>query len=54
LRIPCPSCGKPARQGFGFCPHCGRQLGRACPECHRAVEPEWSHCARCGAGLARA
>jgi hypothetical protein len=44
----CSRCGKPASQGFAFCPNCGSGLRPSCPSCHRPIEGPWSHCAWCG------
>jgi len=67
---PCPSCGRPVRNGARFCPHCGRALGAAapiapyvsapvfggvtCPACAFVNRPGARFCKRCGTSLVAA
>ena len=47
----CTRCGAAAKQGYSFCPHCGKAMAPACTQCHRLMQEGWTHCAYCGAPL---
>lgn len=48
-RRSCPSCQRPAREEFLFCPHCRTKLQEPCSDCGRALDLNWIACPYCGA-----
>ncbi len=51
LPNPCPSCARPVKPSFTFCPFCSASLQHTCPHCGFAVDGAWLHCPKCGANL---
>lgn len=49
--VTCPSCSKPIRDEFNFCPFCQTLLKKSCSKCFKAVEQEWKACAFCNSSL---
>ena len=44
----CHKCGKPVRESFAICPHCGTPLKEHCHSCNGTLENGWSNCPHCG------
>lgn len=44
----CPSCRRPVRDDFVYCPHCHVELRRACANCRRMIDLRWEICPYCG------
>lgn len=44
----CPSCLKPVRTDFNFCPFCKAPIKNVCPSCRQRLESDWKFCAFCG------
>lgn len=51
LPNPCPSCARPVKASFTFCPFCSASLQHTCPQCGSAVDRAWLHCSKCGTKL---
>ena len=51
LPNPCPSCARPVKASFTFCPYCSAPLQATCPQCGATVDRAWPHCAKCGTKL---
>ena len=47
----CPSCFKPSKPHFNFCPFCKSAIKTVCAVCRQALEPGWKFCAACGQAL---
>ena len=45
----CPTCQKPVRSDYNFCPHCKKALRKICMNCNEPEDPNWKYCAVCGA-----
>ena len=45
----CPSCGRPVKPDWQYCPYCEAELKHPCPQCGYLLEPEWKRCPKCGA-----
>lgn len=45
----CPSCFKPLKPEYNFCPACGSSVKKICPKCQHGLDAHWKHCAFCGA-----
>lgn len=48
--VTCDACGGSVQQGWGFCPHCGKQFNvpKYCTYCGNHIEPGWKSCPYCG------
>ena len=44
----CHKCGKPVRESFVVCPHCGASLKEHCYNCNGTLESGWANCPHCG------
>lgn len=44
----CPSCSRPTREGWFFCPACHTHLRQPCPVCNSPLEMQWDICPWCG------
>ncbi|MBQ9767464.1 MAG: zinc ribbon domain-containing protein [Lachnospiraceae bacterium] len=47
----CHKCGKPVRESFVVCPHCGASLKEHCYICNGTLEDGWANCPHCGSPI---
>lgn len=47
----CRNCGKPVRESFAVCPHCGTSLKEHCTNCNEVLETGWANCPHCGTAV---
>ena len=47
----CHKCGKPVRESFMVCPHCGASLKEHCYNCNGSLEGGWANCPHCGSPI---